>query len=203
MPQVAAQEREQEDAQGSRRRRPRPPRDTGRCPPAASGKSLCQKPKSTHSSASTHHATSAALGKIVLWLAAKTAVRKIASRPVNAEHDAVEELAVAVALLELDRLPQQSAWQPVRRRARRRSDGLAALDAEAEDVRTVVRDAFGRETRRMRDRLDAPRVEVGPDHAGRRPSCSGRRQPAARSACWSDCAARKQASSDWCRTSSP
>ena len=84
----------------------------------------------------------------------------------DAEHDAVEELAVAALLLVLDGLPQVEAREALGGELGDEGDGLAGLQREAEHVGAVVLDALGHVADGGRHRVDAPRVEIGPHHAG-------------------------------------
>ena len=84
----------------------------------------------------------------------------------DAQHDAVEQLAVPVALLVVERAPQVDAREAIRRQLGDVGDRLAGLQREAEHVRAVAAHALGGVAQRMRDLLDAPRVEVGPHDAG-------------------------------------
>ena len=96
----------------------------------------------------------------------------------DAQHDAVEELAVPALLLVLDGLPEIEAREAVGGELGDEGHGLAGLQREAEHVGAVVLDALGHVADRGRDRVDAPRVEVGPHHAGADRAVAVGRQPA-------------------------
>ena len=86
----------------------------------------------------------------------------------EAEQDPVEELAVAMALLVGERLPELDRRDALGSQLDDERDRAAGLDADAEDVRAVVLDALGNKALGLRDSLDAARIEIGPDHAGAR-----------------------------------
>ena len=83
----------------------------------------------------------------------------------DAQHDAVEELAVPALLLVLDGLPQEQAGEAVGGELGHEGDGLPGLQREAEHVGAVVLHALGDVADGGRDGIDAARVEVGPHHA--------------------------------------
>ena len=130
--------------------------------------SLCQKPKSTHRYASTHHVKTAADRENGLVVGGEDGGQEDGQQAGDAQHDAVEELAVAALLLVLQAVPEVDAREAVRRQLGDVGDGLARLQRDAEHVGTVALDALGNVADRMRDFLDAPCVEVGPHDAGPR-----------------------------------
>ena len=83
----------------------------------------------------------------------------------DAQHDAVEELAVPALLLVLDGLPQEEARVALGGELGDEGDGLAGLERQAEHVGAVVLDALGHKADGGGDGIDAPRVEIGPHHA--------------------------------------
>ena len=96
----------------------------------------------------------------------------------DAEHDAVEKLAVPALLLVLDGLPQVEAREALGGELGDEGDGLAGLERQAEDVGTVVLDALGHKADGGGDGIDAPRVEIGPHHARADRAVAVRHQPA-------------------------
>ena len=117
----------------------------------------------------------------------------------DAQHDAVEQLPVAALLLVLQRVPKVDAREAVRRQLGDVGDGLAGLQRDAEHVGAVALDALGHVADRMRDLLDAPRVEVGPHHAGAGHVVAVDREPALDRLVGGVAQREREPGRDWCR----
>ena len=84
----------------------------------------------------------------------------------EAEHDTVEQLPVALLLLEIQGLPEIETGKAVGRQLGDIGDGLAALDRQPEDVGAVALDALRGKARGIGHSLDPAGIEVRPDGAG-------------------------------------
>ena len=143
--------------------------------------SLCQKPKSTQRKASTHHVTSAAAGKMILWLAANTAVRNTASRPVMPSRMPLKSWRSRDFCSYSSAFHKIDAREAVGGELDDVSDGLARLEVRRKMSARSLLTRSGRKPDRRRDALDAARIEIGPDDArahgvvalGREPALHG------------------------------
>ena len=96
----------------------------------------------------------------------------------QAEHRAVEQLAVAGFDFVVDRLPQIDAGKPLGRKFGDVGDRLAGLQRDAEHVGLVAFDALRHEADRRRNGFDTARIKIGPDRAGAADRIAVGRQPA-------------------------
>ena len=121
----------------------------------------------------------------------------------NAQHDAVEQLAVPALLLVLDRLPQVEARVAVGGQLGDEGDGLAGLERQSKHVGAIVLDALGHIADGGGDGIDAPRVEIGPHHARADRAVAIRHQPALHGLIGGIGEREHEPGRDWCRVSPP
>ena len=178
VPEREPQEHGEEDRRGSPRARIRPPRGRRRCPRAASGTACGRSRSRRRGRPARTRRRAPRSGRSALWLAAKIAVRKIASRPVRPSMMPLNSWRSRDLELVVERLPQVDAREAVGRQLGDVGDGLPRLERDAEDVGAVALDALGHEADGRRHRLDAARVEIGPDDARADDVVALRRQPA-------------------------
>ena len=93
------------------------------------------------------------------------------------EHDAIEELALALPLLELDGLPEIDARKALGCELDDVGDRLPALDGQAKNVGAIVPDPLRSETGRLGYRGDPAGIEIWPDDASADCRVAVRREP--------------------------